>query len=98
MTIADEFAGWLDSLSDIDIQERRQAALKRKARAEIALNRLGADARKIETRRKIVVGAAVMALARREPDFARQLRFILDSELTASRDRIVVGLDPKEAL
>ncbi len=97
MTISgDDVSGWLDSLTDSDLSERRRAAEQRRARAEQTLARLSADSRKIDVRRKIVVGAAVIAVARRDADFARRLRDLLDGELAAARDRTLVGLPTKE--
>ena len=90
----DDVSGWLDSLTDFDLSERRRAAEQRKARAEQTLARLSADARKIDMRRKIVVGAAAIAVARRDADFARRLRAVLDAAVTAPRDRATLGLDP----
>lgn len=83
---------WLGGLSNDQIDERRKIALQRKARAEQALNRLGADGRKRDTRRKILIGGVVVALARRDPSFAKGLREMLDRELAAPRDRSLVGL------
>jgi hypothetical protein len=96
MTISgDDLSVWLDSLTDSDLSERRRAAERRRARAEQTLARLGVDQRKRDTRLKIVVGAAVMSVARRDPDFARRLRDLLDCELSALRDRVLVGLQPR---
>lgn len=83
---------WLGGLHGSELDERRKAALQRKAPAEQALARLGADGRKRDTRRKIVIGGVVVALARRDPSFARGLREMLDRELSAPRDRSLVGL------
>lgn len=94
MGIAEEIGEWLDSLRDTEIEARRKSAEQRKARAEQALARLGADQRKVDARKKIVIGAAVMSVARRDADFARLLRGVLNGAVTAPRDRSMLGLDP----
>lgn len=95
MTIsAETVSNWLDSLSDGDLAERRRAAEKRRARAEQTLVRLNSDARKLDVRRKIVLGGAVIAAARRDADFRGRLRSILDAAVILPRDRAVLGLGP----
>ena len=95
MTISgDDVPGWLHSLSDGDLSERRKAAERRKAKAEQALARLGVNQRKVDTRRKIVLGGAIIAAARRDSSFAARLRSLLEAELQHDRDRRLFGLDP----
>ncbi|HYG88177.1 MAG TPA: hypothetical protein VD978_18175 [Azospirillum sp.] len=94
MTISeDEVSGWLASLDGGDLSKRRRAAEQRLARAQQLLSRLGGDQRRADTRRKILVGGSVLAVARRDPDFARLLRTVLDAAVTAPRDRATLGLD-----
>lgn len=88
-----DVAGWLDSLGDTELEERKRAALERKAKAERALARINATDRKIDTRRKIVLGAAVIAAARRDSSFAVRVRALLEAELR-DRERRLFGLDP----
>jgi hypothetical protein len=98
MTISgNDVEEWLGGLSDDQLEERRKAALHRKARAEQTLARLGADERKRDTRRKIVIGGVVVALARRDQSFAAGLLNVLDRELLAPRDRLLVGLPTRDA-
>lgn len=93
MTISESFAGdWLASLDDGDLVQRRRAAEQRLARSQQALARLNADQRKIDTRRRIVLGAAVVAAARRDPDFRARLRDVLNAVMTVPRDRALLGL------
>lgn len=73
-----------------------QQAELRKRRAQIdarlaALDaRAAADRRKADTRRKIVIGAGVLALAARNPDFALWLSLQLP-EVLSERDWAQVG-------
>lgn len=68
----------------------------RKRQAQIAAQlaaleaREKADRRKAETRRKIILGAAVLKLAERNPDFARWMDTQLPT-LLGERDRRVAG-------
>ncbi|NYZ13285.1 hypothetical protein HL658_12045 [Azospirillum sp. RWY-5-1] len=98
MTISDSgIAGWLDSLTDGDLADRRRAAEQRRARAEQTLARLSADSRKIDTRRKIVLGGALMAAARRDQEIRAVLYRVLNAEIVAPRDRALLGLPPRAA-
>jgi hypothetical protein len=63
-----------------ELEGRRSSLLARKKLAN----------RKLDTRRKIVVGAAVLAHAQLSPTFAGQLREILDAGTTRSVDRGVI--------
>lgn len=93
MTISElGISDWLDSLTDGALAERRMAAERRLAKSQQVLARLSADKRKIDTRRKIVLGGAVMAAARRDAGFRALLRRILDDALTVPRDRALLGL------
>lgn len=95
MTITESFVDdWLVSLSDGDLGQRRRAAEQRLARTQQALARLNVDQRKIETRRKIVLGGAVFAAARRDADFRARLRAVLDVAVTTPRDRTLLSLAP----
>ena len=53
-----------------------------------------ADARKIDTRRKIVVGGAVMSAARKDDRFRGLLFEALNATVTTPRDRAILGLPP----
>lgn len=102
MTISgNDVANWLDGLSDDELSARRRIAEQRRARAEQALARLNADARKTDTRRKIVVGGAVMSAARKDDRFRGLLFEALNAVIVTPRDRAILGLpplpsDPKE--
>lgn len=89
----DDVSGWLDSLTDFDLSERRRAAEQRKAKAEQTLARLDADQRKVDTRRKIVLGGIIIAAARRDTSFAALIRSLVEAELQQDRDRRLFGLD-----
>jgi hypothetical protein len=93
MTISESnLANWLDGLPDDEISARRRSAEQRRARAEQALARLNADARRIDTRRKIVVGGAVMSAARRDDRFRGLLFDTLNAVVVTPRDRALLGL------
>jgi hypothetical protein len=68
--------------------KQREARLK----GEIARlqNRAKQEGRKKDTRRKIILGAAVMAHARLEPEFARQLAKVLHVAVTKDADKELV--------
>lgn len=69
--------------------ERVDALRKRRAQIEARIAaleaRAAADRRKTDTRRKVLIGAGVLALAARNPDFARWLAMRLP-EVLAERD------------
>ncbi|MFD1623513.1 hypothetical protein [Azospirillum griseum] len=95
MTITESFVDdWLVSLSDGDLGQRRRAAEQRLARSQQVLARLNMDQRKIETRRKIVLGAAVLTAARGDSEFRDRLHAVLNEAVTAPRDRALLGLAP----
>lgn len=68
--------------------KQREAALKAQiARIE---TKAKTQARKTDTRRKIIVGAAVMAHAKLQPDFADKLRQALKAAVTKESDRELI--------
>ena len=80
--------------------EEQIAALEQK-KAQI-LNRLArlrsvesTKTRKLDTRRKILAGACVLAIAENDQDAARRLRKSLDEFLKLDRDRVLFGLTPR---
>ena len=48
------------------------------------------EARKLDTRRKIIVGSAVLAHAEIDPAFATELRSILAKAVTRDQDKTVI--------
>ena len=73
------------------LKERRAQLSNRIARLR---NVERAKERKRETRRKILVGAAVIAEAKKFPKTERWLRRMLARRLTRPRDRALFGLEP----
>ena len=80
--------------------EERIAALEQK-KAQI-LNRLArlrsvesTKTRKLDTRRKILAGACVLAEGERDTAAAKRLRAALDEFLKLDRDRVLFGLKPR---
>ena len=80
--------------------EEQIAALEQK-KAQI-LNKLSrlrsvesTKARKLDTRRKILAGACILALGERDADEAKRLRGLLDEFLQLNRDRVLFGLNPR---
>ena len=68
--------------------KQREAALKAKiARIE---NKAKTEDRKRDTRRKIIVGGAVMAHARHDADFRRLLQEVLKEVVTKDADKEVI--------
>ncbi|MBK3735240.1 mobilization protein C [Azospirillum brasilense] len=71
---------------------------QRIAETETRLSRLRAErtgeARRLDTRRKILAGAVVLSAAGRDPAWGERLRALLDSALTSDRDRALFGLGP----
>ena len=79
--------------------EEKIAALEQKqALIQNRLSRLRAvestKARKLDTRRKILAGACVLAIADKDGGAARDLRESLDKFLKLDRDRVLFGLPP----
>ena len=72
------------------IEGLRQRRTQIEARIAALEARAKADRRKEDARRKIVIGAGVLALAARNPDFGRWLAMRLP-EVLADRDRAMVA-------
>jgi hypothetical protein len=71
--------------------EQRDAVNTRIRREQ---NKQRAGERKSETRRKILAGAAVLELAKRDNDFATKLDAELKAFLVRDADRALFGLPP----
>lgn len=69
--------------------ERKQAQIAERLKALTAQET--ARARKEDTRRKIVIGAAVIAHAEIDEEFAKQLRAVLAKAVTRAVDRKLVA-------
>jgi hypothetical protein len=66
------------------------------ARDQLARNRAISTARRQDTRRKIIVGGALLAEARTNPEFGTLLYEILARRVTDPRDRtLIAGTDDK---
>lgn len=79
-----------NNLSLIGKLEQRKNALER--RLQIARTRLKNEERKKDTRRKILVGAMLLAKAQEDLEAQSALIRQLDNYLTAQRDRELFGL------
>ena len=80
--------------------EEQIAALEQKrARIQNRLSRLRAvestKSRKLDTRRKILAGACILALCERDEKEAKRLRGLLDEFLKMDRERALFGLAPR---
>jgi septal ring factor EnvC (AmiA/AmiB activator) len=77
-------------------EEQLQKLLERKKELEQKIrsikNRMKAEERKKDTRRKILVGAAVLSAAERDPKFRQWLMNLLDRSLTRPQDRELFDL------
>ena len=80
----------------IEKLEQKQAQLK--ARLQQLRAKENAKQRKIETRKKILAGAAVLDAASRDSATKDRLTKILDGFLTAERDRALFDLPSKKQL
>jgi hypothetical protein len=72
------------------VETLRQRRAQIDARLAALEARAAADRRKADTRRKVVIGAGVLALAARNPEFGRWLAMRLP-EVLAERDRPLVA-------
>lgn len=72
----------------LEALKQREAALKA-ARARLE-SRIKDEERKRDTRRKILIGAAVMAHAKRQKEFALALRHALNAVVTKEADRELI--------
>ena len=81
-----------------DHRRRVDQALARDSRVD---SRDAYSARRSDTRRKIIMGGAVMAEAKTDPDFAKIVTSILKRRVVDPRDRLLLALDidqPPEAV
>lgn len=76
--------------------EAKLAEMKARKKAQEAarISRESKKNRAAETRRKILVGAAVLSEAANDPTFAASLAMILEVRLTRPDDRKTAGLEP----
>ena len=81
------------SNAQIEKLEQKQAQLK--AKIQLIRNREATKQRKIETRKKILAGSAVLDAACKDPAAQEKLTKLLDSFLTADRDRKLFDLPIK---
>lgn len=76
-------------------EERKTALLAKRAALDAQLQALkareSAAARKLDTRRKIVIGGAVMAHCAHDPDFADAVKKAMRSALTTERDKTLLA-------
>lgn len=73
-------------LSGTPPKRRGQTDAQKVAQAELDLAREAGAARRLDTRRKVIIGGALMALAKRDKDAARILAH-LKASLPRSADR-----------
>jgi hypothetical protein len=86
--VADNVAALLSELG-----EHRQRVDQALAREEREDARDAHSARRQDTRRKIILGGAVMAEAKADPDFAKIVTSILQRRVVDPRDRLLLALD-----
>ena len=75
---------------DERLAELNETQAQLQARRQALLNEKKAQDRKQDARRKIIVGAAVLAHAELHPVFAAQLREVLEIAVTRSIDRVAI--------
>ncbi|HLI87728.1 MAG TPA: mobilization protein [Ktedonobacteraceae bacterium] len=73
------------------LREKRKVIAEQIRREE---NRLSRQERKKDTRRKILVGAAILHKAENEPEYKKWLIHLLDGFLEREDDRALFGLPP----
>lgn len=78
-----------------DVERQQLDAIDRKLRR--AESRLRGQDRRDDTRRKILIGAALLAEASHNPQFKKWLAGDFSAYLTRDRDRALFGLDPRSA-
>ena len=80
-------------------EEQISSLEQKRAQIQNRLSRLrsveSTKARKLDTRRKILAGACILALGERDADEAKRLRGLLDEFLQLNRDRVLFGLAPR---
>ena len=82
-----------------DLKERnRKAEEVLRIRNRRLRNAVDAKKKKMDTRRKILTGAAVMEAAKTSPEFSRLIRHARQRHLTRKSDRAVFGLPPLDNL
>jgi hypothetical protein len=78
-------------MTELDDHRRRvDQALARDQRTSV---RDANTARRDDTRRKIIMGGAVMAEAKADPEFAKLVTAILKRRVADPRDRLLLALD-----
>lgn len=77
------------TLSKMERLKQRKAEIERELKALEAQEKQAA--RKRDARQKIIVGAAVLAHAARDEQFARILRTVLNKAVTEERNRAVIA-------
>ena len=80
-----------ERISELEKQRDQINARLQKERAKIS-----AQKRKDDTRRKIIVGAALLTHAEHDTSVKAQLWRILDQHVTHPQDRTLLGLQPKD--
>jgi hypothetical protein len=79
--VAEGVKALLAEYADHELQVEQQLA-----REGLAENREQFQRRKQDTRRKIIIGGAVLAEAKTDPEFARELYALLSRRVTDPRD------------
>ena len=80
-----------ERISELEKQRDQINARLQKERAKVS-----AQKRKDDTRRKIIVGAALLAHAEHDDTVKVQLWRILDAQVTRPQDRALLGLSDKQ--
>lgn len=87
----DKMNDWTQNSPRIEKLEQREAALERQL--QITRSKIKTEERKKDTRRKILIGAMVLAKAQQSPMEWNDLVRELDRYLSAARDRQLFGLE-----
>ncbi len=76
-----------------ELEDHRRRVTQALARDTRSDSRDVYSARRSDTRRKIIMGGAVMAEAKTDPDFAKIVTSILRRRVVDPRDRLLLALD-----
>ncbi|MBC7953813.1 MAG: hypothetical protein H7Z12_18600 [Rhodospirillaceae bacterium] len=81
-----------------NVDSRLQRAMQEKTALEFKIRRLrtmqSTEARRADAHRKIVVGSAVLAATRDDPELKRAIARVLHAQVKGARDREILGLPP----
>jgi hypothetical protein len=86
------------NMAKLSSEERLQKLLEKESQLKARINReksrFKSEARKIETRKKILLGSYLLSKMNNDDDFLDEMMANMDQYLTNDRDRELFGLNP----